>query len=256
MDINILWTGGLDSTFRVIELLTSLPEGYKIQPYYILDEKRKSFSHEIKAMNSITEIANKKSENRVRIRPLIIIKKSEIPSDPQITYAYNVLMDKYNLGGQYDWLARFAKYKNINIELGLEYSPRRKAYNTIKSEGELIEVSPSDGYTVYSIDKSTSTRELNTVFGRFMLSPRLFNITKQKEVEILRTLGYNEIIPLTWFCHRPICGYPCGQCNPCKDALNEGMAWRVPFIGRVLGILRLPFDVVQKVISKIHDKVS
>lgn len=256
MDINILWTGGLDSTFRVIELLTSLPDGYSIQPYYILDEERKSFSQEIKAMRCITEVANNKAKKQVRIRPLIIVKKTEIPLDSKITEAYNYLKNKYNLGGQYDWLARFAKSKNISIELGLEYSPRSKAYNTITSEGGIIEVSPSNGYTVYSIDESKSSENLMTVFGRFVLSPRLFNITKEKEVEILRGLGYDEVIAMTWFCHRPIFGYPCGQCNPCKDALNEGMGWRVPLWGRLLGTLRRPFDFGKKVISKIHDVIS
>lgn len=251
MNVNILWTGGLDSTFRVIELMTVLPDGYTIQPYYIFDEHRKSSSYEIRAMKEITELANSKANNSVIIKPLIITKKSEIPMASDISVAYERLRHKYNLGGQYDWLARFAESSKINIELGLEYSLRSKAYNTIKSEGNIKLITPSDGYTVYCIDKSCSSDDLLKVFGRFMLSPKLFNITKEKEVEILRELGYNDVIHKTWFCHRPILGYPCGHCNPCKDALNEGMRWRVPRVGRLLGTLRLPLDYASKAISKL-----
>jgi hypothetical protein len=49
----------------------------------------------------------------------------------------------------------------------------------------------------------------------------------------------NDVVLSTWFCHSPILGQPCGRCNPCKDALAEGLAWRVPIIGRLLGVLRM-----------------
>lgn len=33
---------------------------------------------------------------------------------------------------------------------------------------------------------------------------------------------------LSWFCHEPILGRPCGMCGPCEDAMMLGMQWRVP----------------------------
>jgi hypothetical protein len=37
---------------------------------------------------------------------------------------------------------------------------------------------------------------------------------------------------LTWFCHRPIRGEPCGVCNPCIYTIQEGLGVRVPASGR------------------------
>ena len=46
--INVLWTGGLDSTCRVAQL--SQMDNITIQPYYIVDPGRKSVEYELKAM--------------------------------------------------------------------------------------------------------------------------------------------------------------------------------------------------------------
>lgn len=50
--VNILWTGGWDSTFRVVEL--SRMEGITIQPVYVIDPNRKSVPYELRAMDNIT----------------------------------------------------------------------------------------------------------------------------------------------------------------------------------------------------------
>lgn len=50
--VNILWTGGLDSSCRIIELSRMNVE---IQPYYIWDTTRDSIKQEIRAMKRITQ---------------------------------------------------------------------------------------------------------------------------------------------------------------------------------------------------------
>ena len=37
-----------------------------------------------------------------------------------------------------------------------------------------------------------------------------------------RQAGFDEIMSLTWFCHRPRHGQPCGTCNPCIYTIEEG----------------------------------
>lgn len=40
-----------------------------------------------------------------------------------------------------------------------------------------------------------------------------------------------EFIGLTWYCHSPKkFKYPCGKCNPCKTAKQEGVAKKTPLI--------------------------
>jgi hypothetical protein len=33
----------------------------------------------------------------------------------------------------------------------------------------------------------------------------------------------------TIFCHRPINNQPCGECNPCEQAMNDGMKYRFSY---------------------------
>ena len=67
---------------------------------------------------------------------------------------------------------------------------------------------------------------------------------------------FKEIIEKTWFCHRPIFGRPCGRCGPCKDALNEGLNWRVPIFGRILGWSRSIFlGILKKLVNILKIKV-
>ena len=46
--IDIFWTGGMDSTYRVLELI--LIEEKKVCPHYIIDLSRASTLYEIKAI--------------------------------------------------------------------------------------------------------------------------------------------------------------------------------------------------------------
>lgn len=51
--IDVLWTGGLDSTFLVASLCAH--EDIAVQPYYIIDEARRSTEQELKAIRTITD---------------------------------------------------------------------------------------------------------------------------------------------------------------------------------------------------------
>lgn len=75
-------------------------------------------------------------------------------------------------------------------------------------------------------------------------------MSKLDEIEKYTEWGYNRTIKKTWFCHRPIWGMPCGHCNPCKDCLNEGLAFRVPKLGYILGGLRGKWQAVKYHIKK------
>jgi len=46
--------------------------------------------------------------------------------------------------------------------------------------------------------------------------------------------GFQALMDLTWFCCNPVSGkYPCGVCNPCVYAIEEGMAGRITIRGRL-----------------------
>ena len=59
--VEIFWTGGFDSTFRIVQLSRC---NVTIQPYYISDN-RKSEKNELKAIEQITNILNDMRPYRV-----------------------------------------------------------------------------------------------------------------------------------------------------------------------------------------------
>lgn len=127
-------------------------------------------------------------------------------------------------------------------------SSRSKAYTAITNEGELELFSIGD-IEFYKVTNNSS-EQLIALMNHFCFMKSLFNMTKEQEVESLTAMGYNEIVKYTWFCHNPVLGMPCGHCNPCKDAINEGMSWRVPLTGRVLGTLRIPVSFTKRALKK------
>ncbi len=232
--INLLWTGGLDSTCRVAELSV---HDVIVQPYYIIDKVRGSVKHELQAISKITEMVRKKPTTKCDLKDVIIIDIKSIPPMADIKEASDILKEKYHIGSQYEWLARFARQQGLVMELGLQKSPRGKSYNAIIGESVLIEDN-TDGIIQKRVDKEKSSKEITLVFGDMLFPMPMFDMEKPEEVEEMRQLGLDDLVKETWFCHRPIFGMPCGYCNPCKDALNEDMAYRVPLTGRLLGMMR------------------
>jgi 7-cyano-7-deazaguanine synthase len=131
--INLLWTGGLDSTFRLCHLSHY---AVTVQPYYIT-EKRKSMKNEIRAMDKIRTLLSKNCNKEFSILPTIYVDRDTIAADAELTQSWNVLHDKYVIGSQYEYIARFAKQQGIKLEVGIEFSPRSKAATALKSEGGL-----------------------------------------------------------------------------------------------------------------------
>ena len=73
---HVFWTGGLDSSFRVINLLMTTKD--PIQPHYIVRHEE-STGNEIDAMNNIRRAASKKNpEFRSRLLPTIYTNEDSI----------------------------------------------------------------------------------------------------------------------------------------------------------------------------------
>lgn len=203
-------------------------------------------------MKNIAAIIRNHSKTKAELKETILIKLNDIKDNHEITESYSILRSKYQLGSQYDFLARFAKQENIALEIGLECSNRSKAYNTITNESkELLEDKDVDELLV---NTKTASKELNDIFENLRIGKKVWTMSKLEEVEYMKSIGLESIILKTHFCHTPVLGLTCGQCNPCKDALNEGMGFRVSKLGRVLGFLRkifynAPRKVIRKVIS-------
>lgn len=246
--VNILWTGGFDSTYRMLELSRM---NVIVQPYYIKDSTRKSSIYEIRAMDKIMKWLVNNPLTVAEINPIQVVDCNGVKPDDEIFEAYNNLFNKYKLGTQYEFLARFAKQAGLKLEVGLECSPRSKAFTTLNCEAKLM-IFKEDDYSVYVLDKEKSSKDIVLLFENILVPTTLFHMSKLDELAAYKAKGAEVLVKMTHFCHNPTWGgYPCGQCNPCKDALNEGMEFRVPIIGRILGFMRKAFYYIGHKIKNI-----
>lgn len=217
----VLWTGGWDSTFRVLDLVLNKKE--EVQPYYVLDNARKSTKLEIKTMNKIKlMVMNKDSEAGSLLKNQMFIEKDKIPKNNSISKDFQHLLTLSFLGSQYDWLARYVDYVNFDtLELCIHKDDKAEGF--IRGDVTIVEEGNDSFYTL--VDKPTIPQL--RIFSHFNFP--LLDMTKLEMAEFAKKRGFSDIMEETWFCYNPLKdGKPCGICNPCKYTREEGLGRRVP----------------------------
>lgn len=211
--VHLLWTGGWDSTYRLLYLLR---EGKQIQPHYIIDPGRPSRDHELRAIKAISEHIGKKAEALPgTLLPPEISRKTSAVNNREVREAYNAIVKKMYIGDQYMWLADYCQTWGIEgMEIGVEENP--VFLNEIKSEGY----------------------PYSEIFGKFRFP--ILNTNKLKMKEWAEATGTLAIMEMTWFCHRPTANdEPCGSCHPCEVTMQGGMNHRFPLKSRIRYHLRI-----------------
>ena len=84
--INLLWTGGWDSTFRLLDLV--LIKKKTVQPHYILDPDRLSTGMELKTMKDIKWVLfDKHQQTKRQIFPTIFMTEMILNQTPELPSA-------------------------------------------------------------------------------------------------------------------------------------------------------------------------
>lgn len=231
--VEIFWTGGFDSTFRVLQLSRM---SVKIKPYYLSDN-RKSEQRELSAIKKITKILMDKLETRAEFSPLEIVDRTDRKNDNSITEAYRRLKSKNTLGTQYEWLSWFAK-SHRGIELSVEKSEGGHVRHTV---GHFTLVSDETIGDYYVLDTERSNQDVCTVFSNFHFP--LVTLTKLDMKKYYLEWGCKDVMDLTWFCFTPNNGKPCGLCHPCNQAITDGMTERFTKTALLKNRLRFIFKV-------------
>lgn len=221
--VNILWTGGWDSTYRIIELSRM---NTQIQPIYVTGDNRCSEIYERKAMDNIVRLLKEHPQTKAVFLPILFIEKDSIEENSAITEAYYRVKKETNLGSQHEWLARYAYY-HPNLEIGTEAGEPETSHiiDAIMKFGKLKKLNDT-----YILDKNESTEDGLLVLGNFS-----FPIIDKYETDMLaniQTWGYQKIMKEIWFCHNPIDGKPCGLCHPCAVKMESHMEFLLPEISR------------------------
>ena len=232
--VDVLWTGGWDSSFRVLSL--ALIEKTTVQPHYIVDLGRASSLRELQAMASIREnLARLDRQASQRIHPTVITCVSDIPDDPAMTQSYRRLKAQAHLGSQDEWLARYARHRALStLELSVHIDD--KAYFFL--QGRVTRAQPGH-WRLRADDPAEEDLRLFANF-RFPLLTLSKTAMRQRAIE----QGFIALLEKSWFCFTPRAGQPCGLCNPCRYSIEEGMGYRLPRASRLRYRLRHPIQLL------------
>lgn len=221
----LFWTGGWDSTFRLMELVIN--ENKTVQPHYIIDPERSSAGIELYATKKIKHAMDELQPNAgSKILPTVYTNKLHIEPDVEVTQAWNRLKQKFRIGTQYEWLPRYCKQMNINgmeVSLFMDHnlanaSPFRKCYTKYFCNDESINTAPF-GDEVQS--------DLEIIF-QHMKAP-LMKTTKPKMYRYAVENDWMSVLNHINFCHNPNTSIrPCGTCRPCEAVIEDNMTWQIP----------------------------
>ncbi len=210
--IHCFWTGGWDSTFRVLQL--ALIEGVTVKPHYLLDRKRKSAKKELQVMQTIREdVAAKFPGKNKLILPLQVKNKSFLRKNRQTRKWFLELDSRMNIGIQYEWMARYAERNGLN-DIEVCFTKYDAPLNNLL-EKNLVETGHACRIIVPDHEPALNLFK-NFRFPTIHLPKKEFGMIAYKH-------GFLDIMKKTWYCYNPgPNGETCGNCNPCKIADKSG----------------------------------
>ena len=233
--VNLLWTGGWDSTFQLLQLL--ITNRRCVKPYYIIDTERKSVGIEIRTIKLIKDqLLKNYPYTKELLYPTQYLEVSDILPDIEISTAFEAILKKTHVGNQYEYLARFCKENGItDMQLSIEkpHSPEEDYWG--QQLNKILSDININSETVYRVGEKFKGSDMYLIFQYFSFPIR--KITKMEMANITNEQGWNKIMTLTWFCHNPTNNMkPCGICKPCLQIINKGFGWRISFGRRAISI--------------------
>lgn len=226
--VKLLWTGGWDSTFQLLRLL--LHYRAHVIPYYLKDATRPSTETELRAIQRIRHALREGfPETRALLRPLRVFDVGALAPDPEMDEALRTVRTHTYLGSQYAWLAAFCRQAGVDdIELSVHVDD--KVQDLLRSH--VVSFERPRGYRSFRVDPVLAGADEYALFRHYSFP--LFRMDKLAMGREAATEGWTQLMEMTWFCHKPWRGKPCGLCPPCVYTIEEGLARRIPPTRRAL----------------------
>ena len=217
ISVQIFWTGGFDSTFRMVQL-SRCP--VKIQPHYVSND-RKSQNTELASIARITSMLVDHPQTQCEFLPLRIIENKDLPFNDEIDNAFERILKKNSLGIQYVWLGNYA-LNHPGLELSIH--EKDKAMLVINKYGNLVKKTDETTGDYFILDTNETQEDVATLFKYYRFPLATMKKTEMKSIYM--DSGYEAVMNSTWFCFNPKNNKPCGYCNPCKYTIEEGLPER------------------------------
>lgn len=223
--VNILWTGGWDSTYRLTQLSR---ENCIIQPYYVVNKKRGSLEEERNAIKEIYSILKLKKDTKAELLPVIELDRFEYVISKEIKDSYKIVLNKAKMGPQYEWLAAISK-QIPDLEMSLERSVEKPTSYDLYIRNANYDIVDGDDKIMasYKLNQNNDPA-LYELLGAFRFPISVFTRSKMNFYEDFKNWGYLDVAEKTWFCSQPIDGKPCGYCAPCRNVMKQGLDFRMP----------------------------
>ena len=229
--VKLLWTGGWDSTFRLLELL--LIKQRTVQPYYVIDSARPSTGVELERRDRIKRILIERDPKiKDLFLPTIYYGKAEIKPNDELSKNYKNILIMQGLGDQHHWLALFADEEKINSFEICNHKNDPAATIIEPFASKVV----NDDTVYYRVSEDCGDVSVYNLFKYFRFP--LLSMTKPEIGYRAREYGFFDLMVHTWFCHTPL-GHPpmavrpCGTCNTCIYTINTLGIWRIPYSSRI-----------------------
>lgn len=220
--VRLLWTGGWDSTFRMVQL--SHMEGVEVQPVYITGTRKPNVKQEMRAIRRIWRALMEKLP-KCRFHHVEYIEMEKDFTVPRkFDEAYRRLQERFPaLGRQYRMLGAYAAL-HPGVELGEEhyYEKPGTLYSIFNAVGGLR----FDGDGIGHLPGTILDPDIQLLFGNYS-----FPIARYREVEMKEMVEKwhdEDVMAHVWFCQEPIHGKPCGCCVPCQIKMKAHMDFLLP----------------------------
>lgn len=213
--VRLLWTGGWDSSFRLLQLL--LVEHRRVQPIYVLTPARRSTVQELRTMRALRAGAVARSQDPALLAPTEVHIRTQYAPSAQLRALHEAIAAEAHIGWQYLNLAAVAQARGWHgVELGME------AYEDGPTALQRL---------VFQDDRGGLSDHPGSALFQYWSFP-LLRTTKGQMARIAEDHGFLDLLLQRWFCHDPLLGQPCGACRPCRLANHDGVRFAPPSLAR------------------------
>ena len=213
--IEMLWSGGWDSTFMLCKLLREYDE---VQPYYIRFG-RTNEEYEVKAIREIINLVQGHKEIQCKLLPVKFVDVKNIVIPKWLFDIWEKYTgEPYSVSKQYLFLAAFAmKHKGIAVGQERYYKTPGHLTRFMYEKGHMKFTDDGTGY----FDKKDCDRDAYALFGNAVYPVCLDSELMMRDKA--QAWGMMDIMGKSWFCYHPVNGKPCGMCGPCKVKMKQHM---------------------------------